>query len=172
MLRFLITVLAAAGCAHGAVLLRNAAKGLPLTVGSATPANLLDGATYSAVLSANYDLYVRFLRLSVLTSPPSRRRALTTCASSRPPRALSLRPSTQHAHCARCVVHTTRSIYYCTAHTSSSLRRARIPHHLHISPHGLPHPLLHFFASLPLRLSALPLGVFTDGRKRMQVGRH
>ena len=69
MLRFLITVLAAAGCAHGAVLLRNAAKGLPLTVGSATPANLLDGATYSAVLSANYDLYVRFLRRSILQAP-------------------------------------------------------------------------------------------------------
>ena len=69
MLRFLITVLAAAGAANGAVLLRNAAKGLPLTVGSATPANLLDSATYSAVLSANYDLYVRFLRLSVLQAP-------------------------------------------------------------------------------------------------------
>ena len=41
MLRFLITVLAAASSAHGAVLLRNAAKGLPLTVGLA--ATVLDG---------------------------------------------------------------------------------------------------------------------------------
>ena len=40
-----------------------------MTVGSATPANLLGNAPYSAVLSANYDLYVRFLRLSVLQAP-------------------------------------------------------------------------------------------------------